>query len=67
MTLTQLQSARQSYSNLSELYVNIDDYYPLCLSGNDNVNARFKAIEKHLKIITEKLQNQILIKEKELL
>ena len=67
MTLTELQYARANYSALSEMYVNIDNYYPLCLYGNKNVSARFNAIEKHLKAITDEIQREILKKEKELL
>ncbi len=67
MTLTELQYARANYSALSELFVNIDDYYPLCLYGNKSISVRFNAIEKHLEIITNELQKEILIKERELL
>ena len=67
MTLTELQFARANYSFLSELYVNFNDYYPLCLHGNKNISARFNAIEKHLNIITDEMQKEILKKEKELL
>ena len=67
MTLTELQYARANYSFLSELYVNFNDYYPLCLYGNKNVSTRFNAIEKHLKAITDEIQREILKKEKELL
>jgi hypothetical protein len=67
MTITELQFARVNYTFLSDLYVNIDDHYPLCLYKNKNVSARFRAIEKHLQIITEELQTEILRKEKELL
>ena len=67
MTLTELQYARANYSALSDMYVNIGDYYPLCFYENKSISARWKAIEKHLEIITNELQKEILIKERELL